>query len=136
MKWLASASARISTWYRGPEPTTPHTAGFFCATALRCGNDVYAKGVSSDSMMTEEVKGWLIMGSLILLMMIYPLSIFLPRQRCPHCNKWFSLPKLVDQKGDRERVQCRSCNYVWERFSYRGGVSAGGDGGGDGGSVG
>ena len=73
------------------------------------------------------------MGSLILLMMIYPLSIFLPRQRCPHCNKWFSLPKLVDQKGDRERVQCRSCNHVWERFSYRGGVSSGGDGGGDGG---
>ena len=90
-------------------------------------------------MMTEEVKGWLIMGSLILLMMIYPLSIFLPRQRCPHCNKWFSLPKLVDQKGDRERVQCRRCHQVWERFSYRGGVSAGGDVGdvgGDGGSVG
>ena len=87
-------------------------------------------------MMTEEVKGWLIMGSLILLMMIYPLSIFLPRQRCPHCNKWFSLPKLVDQKGDRERVQCRSCNHVWERFSYRGGVSSGGDGGGDGGGGG
>ncbi len=105
----------------------------FCATALRCGNDVYAKGVSSDSMMTEEVKGWLIMGSLILLMMIYPLSIFLPRQRCPHCNKWFSLPKLVDQKGDRERVQCRSCHQVWERFSYRGGVSGGGGGGGGGG---
>jgi uncharacterized paraquat-inducible protein A len=84
-------------------------------------------------MMTEEVKGWLIMGSFILLMMIYPLSIFLPRQRCPHCNKWFSLPKLVDQKGDCERVQCRRCHQVWERFSYRGGVSAGGDGGGDGG---
>ena len=83
-------------------------------------------------MMTEEVNGWLIMGSLILLMMIYPLSIFLPRQRCPHCNKWFSLPKLVDQKGDRERVQCRRCNYVWERFSYRGGVGTYG-GGGDGG---
>ena len=87
-------------------------------------------------MMTEEVKGWLIMGSFILLMMIYPLSIFLPRQRCPHCNKWFSLPKLADQKGDRERVQCRRCHQVWERFSYRGGVSAGGDVGGDGGSVG
>ena len=83
-------------------------------------------------MMTEEVKGWLIMGSFILLMMIYPLSIFLPRQRCPHCNKWFSLPKLVDQKGDRERVQCRRCNYVWERFSYRGSVGTYG-GGGDGG---
>ena len=114
------------------DPTTTHTADFFCATALVCGNDVYAEGVSSDSIMTEEVNGWLIMGSLILLMMIYPLSIFLPRQRCPHCNKWFSLPKLVDQKGDRERVQCRSCNYVWERFSYRGGVGTYG-GGGDGG---
>ena len=32
-----------------------------------------------------------------------------------------------------ERVQCRRCHQVWERFSYRGGVSAGGDGGGDGG---
>ena len=116
------------------DPTTTHTAGFFCATALRCENDVYAEGVNNDSIMTEEVNGGLIMGPLILLMMIYPLSIFLPRQRCPHCNKWFSLPKLVDQKG--ERVQCRRCHQVWERFSYRGGVSAGGDGGGDGGSVG
>ena len=91
-------------------------------------------------LLTNMVVVWaLILVGGFFLMIIYPLSIFLPRQRCPHCNKWFSLPKLVDQKGDRERVQCRRCHQVWERFSYRGGVSAGGDVGdvgGDGGSVG
>lgn len=82
--------------------------------------------------MTGEIKGWLIVGLLVLLVLAYLASIFLPRQRCPHCKNWFSLPKQVDQKGDRERVQCRWCDQVWERFSYGGGVG-GSIGGGDGG---
>lgn len=71
------------------------------------------------------------MGLLVLVVLAYLASIFLPRQRCPYCNKWFSLPKLLEQKGDIELVQCRRCKHVWERFSYRGGVgdSGGGDGG-------
>ena len=70
------------------------------------------------------------MGLLVLVVLAYLASIFLPRQRCPYCNKWFSLPKLLEQKGDIELVQCRRCNRVWERFSYRGGVGDSGGGGG------
>ena len=92
--------------------------------------------VSSESIMAEAGKGWFVLGFMILLLVIYLASIFLPRQRCPHCKFRFSLPKQVDQKGDRERVQCRWCDQVWERFSYRGGVGSslgGGDGGASGG---
>ena len=70
------------------------------------------------------------MGLLVLVVLAYLASIFLPRQRCPYCNKWFSLPKLLEQKGDIELVQCRRCKHVWERFSYRGGVGDSGGGGG------
>jgi len=112
-------------------------------SALMLGIGLFAYFGDGDvlhPLLTNMVVVWaLILVGGFFLMMIYPLSIFLPIQRCPHCNKWFSLPKLVDQKGDRERVQCRRCHQVWERFSYRGGVSAGGDVGdvgGDGGSVG
>ena len=48
--------------------------------------------------MIGEIKGWLIIGLLVLLVLLYLASIFLPRQRCPYCNKWFSLPKLLEQK--------------------------------------
>ena len=70
------------------------------------------------------------MGLLVLVVLAYLASIFLPRQRCPYCNKWFSLPKLLEQKGDIELVQCRRCKHVWELFSYRGGVGDSGGGGG------
>ena len=90
--------------------------------------------------MTGEIISELIMGLLVLLVVAYLAPIFLPRQLCPQRNQWFSLPKLVEQKGDRELVQCRRCNHAWERFSYGGGVGSssgdGGTGGGDGGSVG
>ena len=76
------------------------------------------------------MRGGLIMGLLVLVVLAYLASIFLPRQRCPYCNKWFSLPKLLEQKGDIELVQCRRCKHVWERFSYRGGVGDSGGGGG------
>lgn len=72
--------------------------------------------VSCESIMAEAGKGWFVLGFMILLLVIYLASIFLPRQRCPHCKFCFSLPKQVDQKGDRERVQCRWCDQVWERF--------------------
>ena len=86
--------------------------------------------------MTGEIISELIMGLLVLLVLAYLAPIFLPRQLCPQRNQWFSLPKLVEQKGDRELVQCRRCNHAWERFSYRGGVGHSGGAGGDGGSVG
>ena len=88
--------------------------------------------------MTGEIKGGLIIGLLVLLVLAYLACIFLPRQRCPHCNKWFSLPTRMEQMGDRERVMCRWCGQMWERFSYGGGVgpSGGGGDGGHGGSFG
>ena len=44
------------------------------------------------------MRGGLIMGLLVIVVLAYLASIFLPRQRCPYCNKWFSLPKLLEQK--------------------------------------
>ena len=82
--------------------------------------------------MTEEGKGCLLVGLFVLSVVAYPASIFLPRQRCPYRRNRLSLPKQIEQTGDRERVKCRWCDQVWERFSYGGGVgdSGGGDAGG------